>query len=129
MKNQSVSNNIDWITISLYVALVAVGWMTIYSADMTPSSAYYFDFDQNYGKQLIFISFTVLLIIVILTIDAKFYERFSSVLFGSSLLLLVGLFFFGKPLPVKDVGMPLVDLHCSLPSLQKPPLLWLWPNT
>lgn len=96
MKNQSVSNNIDWITISLYVALVAVGWMTIYSADMTPSSAYYFDFNQNYGKQLIFIAFTVLLIIVILTIDAKFYERFSSVLFGSSLLLLAGLFIFGK---------------------------------
>lgn len=96
MKNQSVSNNIDWITISLYVALVTLGWMTIYSADMTPNSAYYFDFNQNYGKQLIFIAFTVLLIIVILTIDAKFYERFASVLFGSSLLLLAGLFVFGK---------------------------------
>jgi rod shape determining protein RodA len=96
MKNQSVSNNIDWITISLYVALVGFGWMTIYSADMTPTSAYYFDFNQNYGKQLIFIAFTVLLIIIILTIDAKFYERFSSVLFGSSLLLLAGLFLFGK---------------------------------
>lgn len=96
MKNQSVSNNIDWITISLYVALVTLGWMTIYSADMTPNSAYYFDFNQNYGKQLIFIAFTVLLIIVILTIDAKFYERFASVLFGSSLLLLAGLFLFGK---------------------------------
>ncbi|MGH2665764.1 rod shape-determining protein RodA [Flavobacterium sp.] len=96
MKNQSVSNNIDWITIALYVALVTLGWMNIYSADMTPSSAYYFDFNQNYGKQLIFISFTVLLIIVILTIDAKFYERFASVLFGSSLVLLAGLFIFGK---------------------------------
>jgi rod shape determining protein RodA len=96
MKNQSVTNNIDWITVCIYIALVGVGWMTIYSADMTPNSEYYFDFNQNYGKQLIFISLNVLLIIIILTLDAKFYERFSSVIFGFSLVLLAGLFIFGK---------------------------------
>ncbi|WP_300566201.1 rod shape-determining protein RodA [Flavobacterium sp.] len=96
MKNQSVTNNIDWITVCIYIALVGLGWMNIYSADMTPNSEYYFDFNQNYGKQLIFIAFTVVLIIVILTLDAKFYERFSSVIFGFSLVLLAGLFIFGK---------------------------------
>ncbi|WP_309608058.1 rod shape-determining protein RodA [Flavobacterium sp.] len=96
MKNQSVSNNIDWITVIIYVVLVIFGWMTIYSADITPNSQYYFDFNQNYGKQLIFIGLNVFLITIILSIDAKFYEKFSSVLFGFSLLLLFGLFFFGK---------------------------------
>lgn len=96
MKNQSVSNNIDWITVTIYIALVVIGWMNIYSADMKPNSDYYFDFNQNYGKQLIFICFNILLVIVILTLDAKFYERFASVLFGSSLVLLAGLFVFGK---------------------------------
>jgi rod shape determining protein RodA len=96
MKNQSVSNNIDWITVLIYMALVAIGWMNIYSADMTTSSEYYLDFNQNYGKQLIFISLNVILIIVILTVDAKFYEKFSSVIFGASLILLAGLFVFGK---------------------------------
>lgn len=70
--------------------------MNIYSADINPTSDYIFDFNENYGKQLIFIAFTIVLIIVILTIDAKFYERFSSVIFGSSLVLLAGLFIFGK---------------------------------
>lgn len=70
--------------------------MNIYSADINPTSDYIFDFNENYGKQLIFIAFTIALIIVILTIDAKFYERFSSVIFGSSLVLLAGLFIFGK---------------------------------
>lgn len=96
MKNQSVTNNIDWITVCIYIALVGLGWMNIYSADMTPSSEYYFDFNQNYGKQLIFISLNIFLIIIILTLDAKFYERFSSVIFGFSLVLLAGLFIFGK---------------------------------
>ena len=70
--------------------------MNIYSADINPTSDYIFDFNENYGKQLIFIAFTIVLIIVILTIDAKFYERFSSVIFGSSLVLLAGLFVAGK---------------------------------
>ena len=96
MKNQSVSNNIDWVTVIIYVVLVIFGWMTIYSADITPNSQYYFDFNQNYGKQLIFIGLNIFLITTILSIDAKFYEKFSSVLFGFSLVLLFGLFFFGK---------------------------------
>ena len=96
MKNQSVSNNIDWITVLIYMSLVAIGWMNIYSADMTTNSEYYLDFNQNYGKQLIFISLNVILIIIILTVDAKFYEKFSSVIFGASLILLAGLFVFGK---------------------------------
>ena len=96
MKNQSVSNNIDWITILIYSLLVILGWMNIYSADVTPDSTYIFDISQNYGKQLIFIGFTVVLIIVVLTIDSKFYERFSSVFYGLALLLLIGLFPLGK---------------------------------
>jgi rod shape determining protein RodA len=96
MKNQSVSNNIDWITVSIYVTLVILGWMNIYSSDITATSDYYFDFNQNYGKQAIFISLNIILITVILSIDAKFYEKFSIVLFVGSLLMLLGLFAFGK---------------------------------
>lgn len=96
MKNQSVSNNIDWVTVIIYIVLVIFGWMTIYSADITPNSQYYFDFNQNYGKQLIFIGLNIFLITIILSVDAKFYEKFASVLFGFSLVLLFGLFFFGK---------------------------------
>ncbi|MFK7001739.1 rod shape-determining protein RodA [Flavobacterium oreochromis] len=96
MKNQSVGKNIDWITVLIYILLVLIGWANIYSADVTPDSNYIFDITQNYGKQLIFIAFTVFVIIVVLSIEAKFYERFSSVLYGISLLALIGLFVAGK---------------------------------
>ncbi|MFC4815906.1 MULTISPECIES: rod shape-determining protein RodA [unclassified Flavobacterium] len=96
MKNQSVKNNIDWITVIIYTALVTLGWMNIYSADITPDSNYIFDITQNYGKQLIFIGCNLVLVLVILSIDAKIYERFASVFFGASLVLLAGLFVAGK---------------------------------
>ena len=54
------------------------------------------DFDVAYGKQLLWILLSFILIIFILFIDAKFYERFSSLIYLTSLLSLIGLFLFGK---------------------------------
>ena len=81
----------DWPTIIIYLLLVVFGWLNILSASHTGETLNYFDFSQPYGKQLIFIILSVILIILILSIDAKFYERFSSIIYLASMLLLVGL--------------------------------------
>lgn len=86
----------DWITIILFLLLVGFGWLNIVSASHTGDTLNYFDFSQPYGKQLMFIFLTVGLIILILAVEAKFYERFSSVIYIISMLSLVGLFIFGK---------------------------------
>ncbi|MCF7567574.1 rod shape-determining protein RodA [Sabulilitoribacter arenilitoris] len=87
----------DWVTIIIFLLLVGFGYLNILSASHSGSSAIdYFDFSQPYGKQLIFIFLTFGLIIVLLAIDAKFYERFSSIIYIVSMLSLVGLFLFGK---------------------------------
>ncbi len=86
----------DWITIVLFMMLVGFGWMNILSASHIGESINYFDFTQPYGKQLIFIILTVFLIILILSIEAKFYERFSSIIYLIGILSLAGLFIFGK---------------------------------
>jgi len=86
----------DWITIILFAMLVGFGWLNIVSASHTGDTVNYFDFSQPYGKQLMFIFLTIGLIILILAVEAKFYERFSSVIYIISMLSLVGLFIFGK---------------------------------
>lgn len=86
----------DWITIFIYIALVAIGWVNIYSASFNNTSTEFFDFSQIYIKQLVWISLSLVLIPFILAIDAKFYERFSSVIYIISLISLIGLFVFGK---------------------------------
>ncbi|WP_405292550.1 rod shape-determining protein RodA [Algibacter sp. Ld11] len=86
----------DWITIFLFFLLVGFGWLNILSASHTGTTLNYFDLSQPFGKQLIFIFLTFGLIILLLAIDAKFYERFSSVIYIISMLSLVGLFIFGK---------------------------------
>ncbi|WP_306354054.1 rod shape-determining protein RodA [Flavobacterium sp. '19STA2R22 D10 B1'] len=96
MKNQSVTNNIDWISILIYITLVILGWVNIYSASLPLEQTSVFDFSQIYGKQLILIILCIPLVFFILALDGKFYERFASVIYGVALVALAGLFIFGK---------------------------------
>lgn len=96
MKNQKVTNNIDWISILLYTMLVLMGWMTIYSASLPQDGASIFDLGQVSGKQILFMTTSIPLIIVILTLDAKIYDKYAFVFYGVGLLLLMGLFVLGK---------------------------------
>ena len=86
----------DWLIIFIYIALVAMGWINIYSASLNDEAEGYFDFTQIYGKQMIWIGLSVILIVFILAIESKFYENYASVVYIASLLSLIGLFIFGS---------------------------------
>src|SRR5437879_3116656 len=64
MKNQSVRGNIDWIIIAIYIVLVVMGWLNIYSSSLPVEEDHVFSFSEFYGKQLIFIILTIPLIFV-----------------------------------------------------------------
>lgn len=86
----------DWLIIFIYIALVFMGWINIYSASLNDTAHGYFDFSQIYGKQMSWIGLSIVLIIFVLAIEEKFYERFASVIYLISILSLVGLFVFGR---------------------------------
>ncbi|MXN91868.1 rod shape-determining protein RodA [Flavobacterium sp. Sd200] len=96
MKNQKVTNNIDWIIILLYTILVIMGWMNIYSASLPNEETSIFDLSQVYGKQILFILSSIPLIIVVLSVDAKIYDKYSFIFYGIGLILLAGLFVLGS---------------------------------
>lgn len=89
MKNQSLSSNIDWICIIIYIALVILGWLNIYSSSFSST-------DGTYQKQAVFIALAIPMIFILLYIDGKFYEKYASIIFVVSLISLAGLFVFGK---------------------------------
>jgi rod shape determining protein RodA len=97
MKNQNVVSNLDWLTILLYILLVTAGWLNIYSASLPSGEAEgAFDFTQAYGRQLLFIGLSFPLILALLFTDAKIFEKLSFVFYGFGIVLLLGLFVFGK---------------------------------
>ncbi len=96
MNSQSTISNIDWLTVLMYVALVLMGWLNIFSASSPVEGVTEFDFSAEYGKQGIFIGLSFFLIIFLLSLDAKIYEKFSGIFYLIALLSLAGLFVFGK---------------------------------
>ena len=94
--NRSNSFQLDWVTVIIFMALVVFGYFNILSASAAGEFTSYFDITKPYGKQLIFILCSIILIILILSVDAKFYERFASIIYIGSLLSLAGLSIAGK---------------------------------
>ncbi|TYZ10131.1 rod shape-determining protein RodA [Hymenobacter lutimineralis] len=85
------SRSIDWVTVGLYALMVLLGWLNVYAASYSPEApaASLFNFDFNYGKQLVWIGTSVVLIVILLVIDYKAYDTFAFVLYGVMIALLI----------------------------------------
>ena len=97
MRNrENIFQNTDWVTILLYFLLVFIGWINIYAAVYNDEHRSILDMTQNYGKQLIWISTSVVLIIVLFFIEAKFFSTFSYIIYIAVILLLIAVLLVGK---------------------------------
>ncbi|MGB2165426.1 MAG: rod shape-determining protein RodA, partial [Flavobacteriaceae bacterium] len=82
--------------ILIYLTLVSFGIVNVYSATFSETSGGLFDLTQAVGKQVFFLIFSLFVGMIILAVDSKFFEQFASLGYSISILLLVGLFIFGK---------------------------------
>lgn len=96
IRKANIFYGIDWLLILFYFILIFVGWINIYSATISEETPDLINFSTEYGKQLIWIGLSFPLILLILIFDAKFYEKFASILYLIGLASLVGLFIIGK---------------------------------
>jgi rod shape determining protein RodA len=98
MRHQSITNNIDWISVVIFITLVIMGWLNIYSSSLSSvkGDSSIFDLSQFYGKQLLYIGLAFPLILIILFVEGKFYEKYASLIYTVSVLSIAGLFIFGK---------------------------------
>ncbi len=88
--------NVDWWIILTYLALCLIGWFNIHAAVYDADNPSIFDLDTNYGKQLIFIVSGIIIGFAILLFDGKFFNTFSPVFYGVTLLLLILVLIIGR---------------------------------
>jgi len=96
LRRENIIANIDWLTVFLYLLLVFFGWLSIFSAASDEDVVRVFDLSQRFGKQILWIALAIVIAIVILIIDAKFFTAFSFVIYILFFLLLVAVLLFGK---------------------------------
>lgn len=96
-KDINIKSGIDWTTVMLYLSLLFIGWINIYAAVYNPETMEsILSLDNNAGKQLMFMSLSTILILVILFVDYKVYDAFAYIFYGGMILLLLATIFLGS---------------------------------
>jgi rod shape determining protein RodA len=75
--------------VAIYFVLVLGGWLNIYAAVYDPEQPLgIFNLSLNSGKQLIWIASCVPIILIIVSLDFKFFDSFAYLIYGLVVLLL-----------------------------------------
>lgn len=85
----SAFKSIDWITILLYLVLVAFGAVSIYAASYDFDNASLFDFNEFSGKQIMWIGLSILLGAGIMLTDYRIYKTYAYPIYIVVLLVLL----------------------------------------
>ena len=97
MRNNNFSwGNLDWTLIGIYFLLILFGWMNIYAAVYNQDHSSILDFSQRYGKQLIWMSASLIIILLIFVVDPKFFNQFSYLIYIFHILTLIAVLLVGK---------------------------------
>lgn len=90
-KDDKLFGDIDWPLFITFLIMVCMGLATIYSVAFTQEHPSLFDIEKQYGKQIIWISVSLFLGLIIFLIDSDIYRKyaFPIYLFTLSLLILV----------------------------------------
>ena len=95
-RNDPFSQNIDWLTLVLYIGCVTMGWLNVYAAVYSPEDhTSLFDMTTNAGKQMMWIGTTLILVTCILVINHKFFDSFAYLFYVFMILMLVLVLFVG----------------------------------
>lgn len=95
-QEKTIFQYIDKLSIFIYFLLTLVGWVAIYSAVYNEEHKSIFDLSQEYGKQLLWMGCSYLLIVIILAMDFRIFEGISPFVYGLALILGAGVLVFGR---------------------------------
>lgn len=115
-RKEGILQNIDWMMVTLFLILVSAGWCNIYAAVYNDEHQSILDFSQRYGKQALFIGGAILLALIILVIDGKFWAAFSYPIYLFFILLLIGVLFLGSDIKGSHSWIKLGDTFAIQPA-------------
>lgn len=88
------NQGIDWMLISLVLALMLVGLLAVYSTTAGEGSRF-FDLTQMHGRQMIWILISLVVAGIIVLMDSKVFTVFAYPVYALMMLLLILVFVYG----------------------------------
>jgi len=94
-KKDNVWENVDWITIGIYLAMMLIGWINIYAAVYNEEHKSIMDMSQEYGKQLMWIGAAIFIAVLMINTDSKFFVTFAFPIYLGLILILLSVLVIG----------------------------------
>lgn len=94
--NRSLFSRLDALTFALYLALVLIGLVAVYSVEYRSTDIGYFTLGKNYTSQTIFFGLSLFVGLIILFTDSKAFASLGFLSYLIGVLLLIVTIFLGK---------------------------------
>ena len=85
----SIFASLDWPTVIIYLIMVTFGAISIYAACYDFDGASIFSFEENSGKQILWILLSFVLGLVLLLVDARVYDTYAYLIYGIVMVVLL----------------------------------------
>tara|TARA_B100000242_G_scaffold120883_1_gene84772 strand:+ start:2211 stop:3473 length:1263 start_codon:yes stop_codon:yes gene_type:complete len=95
-KAKNIFENIDYLSVILYLFLIFIGFFNIYASEFNDDSNEIFNLSKRHGRQLLFISISSLIAFFLIIIDWKFFFSLSFLIYAISISSLILILFVGK---------------------------------
>lgn len=111
MRDQAIiSKGIDWLSVWLYIILVAIGVLCIFSVEYHGNENFWGDLialKKNYSRQVLFIGISAIIATFILLTDSKFFTATANLSYALGIVLMMATFVLGKDINGSRSWIPL----------------------
>ncbi len=111
MSNQTgISKGIDWATTWLYILLVCIGILCIFSVEYHSNENIFqniIGLKKNYSRQILFLVMSAIVAIFILVTDSKFFTATANLSYVLGIILMMATFVVGKDINGSKSWIPL----------------------
>ncbi len=111
MRNDAVrSKGVDWIIIWLYLILITIGFLCIFSVEHRSQENILqtiIGLKKNYSKQLLFIGISLVVAIFLLLTDSKLFTATANITYAFGIVLMMATFVLGREINGSKSWIPL----------------------
>ena len=109
-KKPAIAKGVDWVLVGMYVLLVSIGLLCIFSVEYKTGDRViqsFLGFKKNYSKQFFYFLVCGVLAIFILLIDSKLFTATANLSYFAGILLILATFVVGKEIKGSKSWIPL----------------------
>lgn len=89
MEYTGSQRNLDRPVLTIYILLVLIGMISIFSSEYNPNAVQVFSFTSGFGKQVLWLAASIFLFTIIVLIDVRIFINLSYFIYFISVLLLL----------------------------------------